>query len=267
MKKIKSGIEAEQENAYYLNFELEKNKNLILLHDIRLEHDGRTAQFDHLLISRFGIELLETKSSKGEMTISEDGSINLKNGKYTNTYPNPLEQSRRHGVVLRDFIDSKDLLSKRIDIFGGIEITSKVLINPKTTLTNKKLPEGFERADSFVSKRRKEIDSLGIFKVLSTFSKGYNIDKAKEIAQLLVDAHKPVDFDYTMKFKMKKEEPKESEQKFQIISSTKVCPRCKEGELVVRKVKSKKAQEKYDNDEFIGCSRYPKCRYTENISS
>jgi len=203
------------------------------------------------------------------MTISEDGSINLKNGKYTNTYPNPLEQSRRHGMVLRDFIDSKEVLSKRIEMLGGIEITSKVLINPKTTLTNKKLPEGFERADSFISKRSKEINSLGILKVLSTFSKGYNIDKAKEIAQLLVNAHKPVDFDYTMKFKMKKEVIQENtivpEQMPQVKSETKVCPRCNEGELVVRKVKSKKAQEKYNNDEFIGCSRYPKCRYTENI--
>ena len=270
LKKLKSGIEAEQENAYYLNFEFEKSKHLILLHDIRLEYDGRTAQFDHLLISRFGIELLETKSSKGEMTISEDGSINLQNGKYTNTYPNPLEQSRRHGVVLRDFIDSKDLLSKRIDIFGGIEITSKVLINPKTTLINKTLPDGFERADSFVSKRRKEIDNLGILKVLSTASKAYSIDKAKEIAQILVDAHTPIDFDYTMQFKMKKEVTQEKtnelEQKPQLKKDGKVCPRCNEGELVVRKVKSKKAQEKYNNDEFVGCSRYPKCRYAENIS-
>jgi len=270
LKKLKSGLEAEQENAYYLNFEFEKSKHLILLHDIRLEHDGRTAQFDHLLISRFGIELLETKSSNSEMTINEDGSINLKNGKYTNTYPNPLEQSRRHGVVLRDFIDSKVLLSKRIDIFGGIEITSKVLINPKTTLINKTLPDGFERADSFVSKRRKEIDGLGIFKVLSTFSKGYSIDKAKEIAQILVDAHTPVDFDYTMKFKMKKEviqeEPTEVEQKPNIEDDIKACPRCSEGELIVKKIKSKKAQEKYNSDEFIGCDRYPKCRYTENSS-
>lgn len=271
LKKLKSGIEAEQENAYYLNFEFEKSKHLILLHDVRLEHDGRTAQFDHLLISRFGIELLETKSSTGEMTINEDGSINLKNGKYTNTFLNPLEQSRRHGAVLRDFIDSKDLLSKRIDIFGGIEITSKVLINPKTTLTNKTLPDGFERADSFVSKRRKEIDNLGILKVLSTVSKGYSIDKAKEIAQLLVNAHTPVDFDYTMKFKMKKEivqeEPKVIEQKPPLENDVKMCPRCNEGKLLVKKIKSKKAQEKYNNHEFIGCNRYPKCRYTENISN
>lgn len=269
LKKVKSGYEAEKENAYYLNFELEKSKHIILLHDIRLEHDGRTAQFDHLLINRFGIELLETKSSKGTMTINDDGSINLKNGKYTNTFPNPLEQSKRHAAVLKEFIAASELLSKRIDILGGIDISSKVLINPKTTLTNKQLPDGFERADSFISKRRKDIDGLGFFKAVGMISKGYNIDKAKEIAQMIVDAHKPVEFDYTKKFKIKKEEVEEkaSDENVQGEEEVRFCPRCKEGRLIIKKIKSKKAKEKYSNNEFIGCNRYPKCRYTESLDS
>ena len=195
--------------------------------------------------------------------------MNLKNGKYTNTYPNPLEQSKRQGIVLRDFIDSKEMLSKRIGIFGGIEITSKVLINPKTTLTNKKLPDGFERADSFVSKRSKEIDNIGFFKAISTVSTGYNIDKAKEIAQMLVDAHKPIEFDYAKKFRIKKEVIEEKIADISTASENddKFCPRCNEGRLVVKKIKSKKAQDKYGNDEFVGCSRYPKCKYTENLGS
>ena len=273
LKRVESGYEAEKENAYYLDFEFEKSKNIILLHDLRLEHDGKTAQFDHILISRFGIELLETKSSKGTITINEDGSLNLKNGKYINTYPNPLEQSKRHASVLKDFIIANELVSKRIYMFGGIDISSKVLINPKTTLTNSELPEGFERADSFVSNRRKDIDDTGFFKAVAIISTGYNIDKAKEIAQMLVNAHKPIEFDYTKKFKIAKDTPIkedisnaiESSPDIEIKHSEDICPRCKEGKLLLRKTKSKKAKEKYENGEFIGCSRYPKCRYTKNI--
>jgi len=274
LKKVKSGYEAEKENAYYLDFELEKNKNLILIHDIRLEHEGRTAQFDHILISRFGIELLETKSSKGTMTINKDGSIDIKNGKYTNTYPNPLEQSKRHALVLKEFLAASELLSKRINIFGGIEISSRVLINPKTTLANSTLPEGFERADSFISNRMKEIENISVFKAVSLISKGYNIEKAMEIAQMIINAHQPLEFDYTKKFKISKEPQMEEKdipraiednKKSTIDNSKKKCPRCKEGELIVRKSKSQKAKEKYENNEFLGCSRYPKCRYTEAI--
>lgn len=275
LKKIVSGDEAEQENAYYLNFALENSKNVLLLHDIRLEHKGRTAQFDHILISRFGIELLETKSSKGTITINNDGSMIFKNGKYTNTYPNPIEQSKRHAAVLKEFISDSELLSKRIDILGGINISSKVLIHPKTTVTNNELPDGFERADSFLSNRNKEIDNTSILKAISWIGKAYDINKAKEIANLLIDAHKPLLFDYAKKFKVNNENIEINIKEVPVATNsidenTKdkdtpiPCPRCKEGELIVRKVKSKTAQEKYNNDEFIGCSRYPKCKYTED---
>ncbi len=275
LKRMKSGDKAEQENAYYLDFEFKNSKNVILLHDIRIEHEGRTAQLDHLLISRFGIELLETKSSSGTMTINHDGSLTLKKGKYSNTHSNPLEQSKRHAAVLRAFISASELLSKRIDILGGIDISSKVLINPKTTLTNEQLPDGFERADSFISNRTKEIDDIGFFKAIGILSKGYNIKKTKEIAQILIDAHTPVEFDYTKKYRItkdisiKKDERVTSslstsmEKTAQVETTFEVCPRCNEGELVIKKIKSKKAIEKYNNDEFKGCSRYPKCRYTE----
>jgi len=272
LKKLQAGITAEKENAYYLDFEFEKSKHIILLHDIRLEHNGRTAQFDHILISRFGIELLESKSSTGVMSIKNDGSINIKTGSYTNTFPNPLEQSKRHATVLREFLKSNELLTKRIDILGGIEINSKVLINPKTTLTNNQLPNNFERADSFISKRKEEIDKTSILKIFSMISKAYHIDKAKEIAQLIVDSHKPINFDYAKKFKITKQVLKEDikiegNYNNEVLPEPKRCPRCKEGKLVKREIKSQKAKEKYGSDAFLGCSRYPKCRYSENIVS
>ena len=51
----------------------------------------------------------------------------------------------------------------------------------------------------------------------------------------------------------------------EIDNTERTCPRCKEGELLLRKTKSKKAKEKHENDEFIGCSRYAKSRYTESV--
>ncbi|MFA6195328.1 MAG: NERD domain-containing protein [Sulfurimonas sp.] len=277
LKRMISGYDAETQNAYYLNFAFEKSKNVILLHDIRLEYEGRTAQFDHILISRLGIELLETKSAKGSLSINADGSLVIINGKFTNTYPNPLEQSKRHALVLREFIDAKTLFSKRIALFGGIHITNKVLIHPQTNITNSKLPDDFERGDSFVSNRSKDIDNISVFKAISLLGKAFDIDKAKELAQLLLDAHMPVEFDYRKKFKISKNDstdlmdetpvaPIVVDEQSQEENSSKICPRCKEGELVSRKVKSAEAKEKYGYDEFIGCSRYPKCKYTQSVS-
>jgi hypothetical protein len=272
LKKIMAGYQAEEKNAYYLNFGLKESKNIILLHDIRLEHNGRIAQIDHLLISRKGIELLETKSLKGNVTINSDGSLTSRNGRYTNTYANPLEQSKRHALVIKDFLSDSGLLPKRVDAFGGIDISSKVLIHSNTNLTNNELPDGFERADSFLSKRNKEIDNTSLFKAVGMFIKAYNIDTAERIGTLLVNSHMPIEYDYTKKFKIKKESIEKStvtidenpDKNIILGNKKRVCPRCNDGELVIKNGKSKKSQEKYATSEFIGCCRYPKCRYTES---
>ncbi|MFW6308235.1 MAG: nuclease-related domain-containing protein, partial [Campylobacterales bacterium] len=197
LDRLRAGHEAEKENAYYLDFGLKDSKNIILLHDIRIVHDDRTAQLDHVLISRLGIEVLETKSSKGSIAINDDGSLTYQSGKYKNTYPNPLEQSKRHAQLLKQFIEENITFPKRVMLLGGVEVTSRVLIHPKTTIANKTLPEGFERADSFISAREKETESISTLKAISALSRLYDIDKAKEIANLLLESHTPIEFDYT----------------------------------------------------------------------
>jgi hypothetical protein len=269
---LQSGLEAEKQNAYYIDFYLKDNNNLLVLHDIRIEHNGRSAQIDHILISRFGIELLESKSFKGELTINEDGSLKVSNSNKVQAYPNPLEQSRRHAKVVEELVKDKANLGKRVDLLGGIEVDSRVLINPNTPITNKNLPEHFVRADAFLSERNKEIDKIGIFKSFKLVSKMISIDTVKEIAQLLVDAHKPVDFDYAAKYKVMQEATTQEllnttqEELNQEVKQTSVKEKLKDGDtcpfcsnkLVLRKGKN----EIY----FLGCSSFPKCRFSRRVA-
>jgi Holliday junction resolvase-like predicted endonuclease len=44
------------------------------------------------------------------------------------------------------------------------------------------------------------------------------------------------------------------------------CPRCGHGFLIKRERKNSKYHDKYANNEFLGCSRYPKCRYSEAVN-
>lgn len=257
---LKSGYEQEKQNAYYLDFYVKDSKNLIIIHDLRIEYNGQSAQCDHILISRFGIEVLESKSSKGKLTINTDGTVSIDyNGKIKN-YPSPLEQNDRHIHVLKQFLEDKGMFDKRHDLVGGIDFSSKILLSPETHVINKDLPSGYVRADSFMNERSKEIDKIGIFDTIKLISKAFSIDKALDISNLLINSHKPVDFDYTKKYKLpktktEKEETKEVEQK--------KCPRCNEGILVLRE--SKKESTKYENNKFLGCNRFPKCRYSQSI--
>lgn len=203
LAKLKNGYISEKDNAYLLDFELKDSKNIVVLHDIRIEHNNRVAQIDHILISRLEVTVLESKSFSGTLTIKDDGSLLVTYGKNKNTYPNPIEQNRRHVQVLENLINDKFNLQTNTKLFGGLRFDAKVLINPKTTITNRKLPSGFERADSYLTKREKDIDNMSAIKVLSMASKIMTIDKVKELGEFLIQNNKPKSYDYKNKYRIK----------------------------------------------------------------
>jgi len=270
---LTNGIESEKQNAYYIDFYLADNKNLIALHDIRIEHKGRTAQIDHMIINRVGIELLESKSFKGTLTINDDNSLEVNYNGKIKSFPNPLEQSKRHADVLQKFIEDNADLGKRVELLGGFNIKSVVLIHPETTITNKKLPDNFFRADTYMSKRTEEVDKIGVLEVFKLVSKMINIDSVKELAELIKSAHKPLEFDYASKYRIAKpgkevptvvenikviiEETLPTEPTKQQLKEGDECPFCKSS-LVLRKGKNE--------IDFLGCSRFPKCRFTRRVA-
>jgi len=227
LKTLRSGYLAERDNAYYLDYYFEKSKNLILLHDVRLEYNGRVAQFDHIVLNRLGIEILESKNFNGKLTIKDDGSLSVNYGTYTKTFPNPIEQNMRHSDFLKDFITNKFEIPSNTKLLGGVPISSKVLINPKTTITNKKLPNGYERADSFCSMREKETDSISFFSAVKLLSSFMQMDKVKELAELIVKSHKPIRYDYLQKYKIGQQDiKKDIKSPLQEAKSTHSCSKC-----------------------------------------
>lgn len=65
LSKLETGLQGNQETAYFIDFNLKDSENYTILHDLRLEIDGLTAQIDHLLINKaLGVILVETKNTK-----------------------------------------------------------------------------------------------------------------------------------------------------------------------------------------------------------
>jgi len=259
LKTLENGYKAEKDNAYYLDFAFKDHKRAVLLHDIRLEYNGLSAQFDHILITPSSIIVLESKSFtyKGILTINNDTSLTINYGKYTKTYPSPVEQNKRHLQVLKQFINENIELPNRIKLLGGPDYEQKVLIHPNTNITNTNLPEYFVRSDTFASERIKEIDNLSASSILLKATKMITSDIATTIARKLLTAHKPIEFDYTKKYKIAKEK--------ETITTEQICPRCKEGKLLKRVRKNGNNTSKYKSNEFLGCSKFPKCRYTQEL--
>jgi len=229
---------------------------VILIHDIRLEFNGKSAQIDHILISPLGIILLESKSFKGNLTIKSDNSFQVKYNNKIYTFPNPLEQSKRHALVVKEIIERYIEIPKRIKLLGGIEVKNSVLINPKTTVINRELPANFYRSDSFVTEYNKMIDNLSGINLVKSLATFYTEELRLKIAKQLLGLHKPISIDYTKKFPITKQ--------IESSGNVRICPRCKEGKLIVRESKKKT---NHKNSKFLGCSRFPKCRYTEEIEA
>ena len=108
----RAGLKGEQESAYQINFYYETSRNWAVIHDLRIEHNGRTAQIDHLLLNRaLECYVLESKHFHAGVKITDEGEF-LRWDNYSKNYvgmPSPLAQNARHVEVLRDVLKSMDL--------------------------------------------------------------------------------------------------------------------------------------------------------------
>src|SRR3546814_3580528 len=55
LRNRRAGLKGERDSAYLIDFDYASSPNWAVIHDLRLEHGGRTAQIDHLLINRWKI--------------------------------------------------------------------------------------------------------------------------------------------------------------------------------------------------------------------
>src|SRR5690606_32714153 len=104
LRRHKAGVRRERVAAYLINFEYAQSPNWAVIHDLRLEHGGRVAQIDHLLINRWmDVYVLETKHFHAGIKITEEGEF-LRWNDFRRTYEgmaSPLEQNERHIQVLK----------------------------------------------------------------------------------------------------------------------------------------------------------------------
>ena len=80
-----AGAAAERQIAHYLHRSFKEDQEVYVLHDLRLEdhaqpeHDGSTGvcQIDHLLVHRWGLFIIESKSVTEEVRVRSDGSVEM----------------------------------------------------------------------------------------------------------------------------------------------------------------------------------------------
>ena len=202
--------------------ELPKNK-YINLNNIMLQDNKGIHQIDHIVLSNYGIFVIEMKNYYGLIKGKEfDNKWCQYLGKTKNYFQNPIHQNYGHIKVLSNLLNLDEKYFISIICFSNqakLDIDSKTIVTQIDYLNSRILK--YEEVN-------KELDIEKIEKlILST-----NINDKKIRKKHVKDIRSKIILN------------NELVNKF-------ICPRCG-GELIEK-------NSKYGT--FIGCSNFPKCRY------
>lgn len=204
LRNLRAGIKAEQDAAYFINFDLEKSQNTVVIHDLRLEINGRVAQIDHLLIHRtLNVFVLETKHLHAGMRITETGEFESWNAfkKCYEGMPSPFAQNERHIAVLKEALARIDMPSKM-----GLRLSpvyhSYVLVSPKSRIDR---PKKFDtshviKADMLGKALDDTFEKAGVLDTFGGLARFMSTETLVKAGQTLLRMHRPASFDYAARF-------------------------------------------------------------------
>lgn len=194
-------------------------------HNVIVPTANGTTQIDHLLVSPFGLFVIETKNINGWIFGSE------KEPKWTrtlygkkSTFQNPLHQNYRHTKCLAEYLTLDAKVIHSVVFFVG-DCSFKTPMPPNVLKS---------RLRSHIrSYRSRLLSDSDIERIIGA------IEKLKADRSLTHRVH--------MRSLRKRH------------SSTTVCPRC--GSRLVERTARKGPQA---GSKFLGCTGYPRCRYTRD---
>lgn len=218
------GWYGEKKTSFYLWLSLNKEK-YPRFHDLIISSIDGTTQIDHVVVSEFGIFIIETKFLQGWIFGSEKQKY-WTQSIFGNNYKfqNPLRQIYRQKKVLARFLDVKEKTINTIVFFNG--------------------------SSTFKTYTPDNVIEYGLGRYIKSFkSPVFQKEKVNEIAKALGEQKR------NSKLKLKDHLNSLEERH----STDYYCPRCG-GELKVKL--ARKGINK--GNEFWGCSNFPSCKYTES---
>ncbi len=195
-------------------------------HDVIIPGKNGTTQIDHLLISPYGVFIVETKNIKGWIFGSENQSKwtqSLYGKMYS--FQNPTHQTFRQKKVLSEYLNINESKIQIVIYFVG---DCKFKTNLPTNVINSGLSRYIMQFDN---------------RILSSDEINHSVIKLqKHIAESSLTTK-----DHIQSLRERH-------------SSTTVCPKCG-ANLVKRTTKNGPNA----GSIFFGCDNYPRCRFTQNL--
>ena len=281
IRNLRAGIAGEEQVLFEL---MNSHMDLLVLHDLQLEHNGLEAQIDFLVLTPHRFFVLETKRLYGDIEVTARGDFirRLPGGRREGIY-SPITQNKRHLELIHQMkIDNRGFITNLLvdRDFYDIYRSFVVLANDKTVLHDNSAPSDVMRmiirADRLVS----TIASVNK-------EKEPGRDRAprsaiEKNAAWFLEQHKEKAVDYTAKYRaLEESERATSACEAHTPSSTAAgpehaktgeptaflpdgkipfCPMC--GVPMVVRTATRGVRK---GKQFFGCRNYPHCREIINI--
>ncbi len=197
---MQAGRRGEQQAAYHINFRYQNSKNFAVIHDLRIEHEGRVAQIDHLLVNRmFYIFVIESKNISTALRITDQEEFEVKTRYGWKGMASPVEQNKRHIEVLSSLIKDLGLTPKRLGFSIEPVFHQWVLVPPECNVARNTGSDQIIKMDMFSKRMDEWADQLSGSDLLS-LTKWVSTDTLRQFANALLLHHRPAQFDYAAKF-------------------------------------------------------------------
>lgn len=203
-----------------------------LIKNVTLPTEDGTTQIDHIIVSVYGVFVVETKNLRGWIF----GSANQKSWtqkiyKHTNTFQNPLHQNYKHTKTLQSLLDLEDKQLHSVIVFIG-ESEFKT-----------DMPDNVTYGMGYIRYIQSKTEQ-----VLSP-------KQVIEITQAIEDGR------LARTFKNHREHARHVQNIVREKEKQNLCPKCG-SEMVLRETKKGNNAGK----PFWGCSAFPKCRSVVAVS-
>lgn len=206
-KFAKAGQVAEEQMAHYLNRAFKNDQNVQVFNGIRLEKNQDAAQIDHLILSQYGVIIIESKSVTSEVYINQHGEWSRQFDGKLRGMPSPILQAKRQGEFLREYLnDYVELCFRKI---LGFQLTFKAMpIDLIVAISDNgivhrsdgivleevcKAEQACDRIHTLLEKYRKANSLLGFNFSLNTRETGCQFSEGalSRLSDLLLEHHKP----------------------------------------------------------------------------
>jgi len=203
-----------------------------LIKNVTLPTEDGTTQIDHIIVSEYGIFVVETKNMKGWIFGNEKQKFwTQKIYKHTNKFQNPLHQNYKHVKTIQNTLNIEPDKIFSVIVFTG----------DSTFKTD--MPENVKHGISYInyikSKTRKIILKKEVLEIIASIESGR----------------------LTKSFKTNREHIKHVTKIIEEKKKKNLCPKC--GSELILRVAKKGANA---GNQFYGCKNYPKCRYTAQLT-